>query len=65
MASTTLTKLLVFNGVDWLIFELKFAASLNKSKLIWTLMTAAKNSAGDQAKGAQLRTAYLAQFPVG
>ena len=65
MTSTTLTKLLVFNGVDWVTFELKFRASLSKSKLLWTLLIAPKNSDADRALGAVLKTAYLAQFEEG
>jgi hypothetical protein len=65
MAATPISKVLLFNGVDWVIFELKFAASLTKAKIGWGLLTAPRNKTADILLGEALKTSYLSQFAEG
>mmetsp|Transcript_4022 Transcript_4022/g.8137 ORF Transcript_4022/g.8137 Transcript_4022/m.8137 type:complete len:370 (+) Transcript_4022:865-1974(+) len=64
MTQVSSQKLLHFNGVDWCIFELKFAASLSKAKLTWVLLCADLNKPEDKAMGEELKKAYLSSFPA-
>mmetsp|Transcript_56121 Transcript_56121/g.114749 ORF Transcript_56121/g.114749 Transcript_56121/m.114749 type:complete len:362 (+) Transcript_56121:855-1940(+) len=63
MATTTVEKIVVFDGKNWVIFSMKFAASLTKQKLGWSLLLADANKAQDKKLGDLMRKTYLAQFP--